>query len=138
MTLHIRRLFMSPLPAFEGEMAACGGGVPPAVIAGSKCLAICIEESSNDDLISSTLYSLLNTLSHGGGSTIVPGGAASVRSQPAFMRDGENMTMRTNLSGGRKTEEQRRLVAVTAVEVVSRLALEIGRDDVNSAKLMCC
>jgi len=41
------------------------------------------------------------------------------------------MTMRTNLSGGRKTEEQRRLVAVTAVEVVSRLALEIGRDDVS-------
>lgn len=43
MTLHIRRLLMSPLPAFEGEMAACGGSVPPAVIAGSKCLAICIE-----------------------------------------------------------------------------------------------
>ena len=41
------------------------------------------------------------------------------------------MTTRTNLSGGRKTEEQRRLVAVTAVEVVSRLALEIGRDDVS-------
>jgi len=45
MTHHIRRLFMSPLPAFEGEMAACGGPVPPAVLAGSKCLAICIEVS---------------------------------------------------------------------------------------------
>lgn len=45
MTLHIRRLLMSPLPAFEGEMAAAGGSVPPAVLAGSKCLAICIEVS---------------------------------------------------------------------------------------------
>ena len=42
------------------------------------------------------------------------------------------MTTETSLSGGQKTEEQRRLVAVTAVEVVSRLALEIGRDDVSA------
>ena len=87
--------------------------------------------SSNDDLVSSTLHSLLNTLYHGV-SIIGPGGAASIRSHPALMRDGENMTMRTNLSGGRKTEEQWRLVAVTAVEVVSRLALEINRDNVST------
>ena len=43
MTHHIRRLFMSPLPAFEGEMAAICAEIPPAVAAGSKCLAICIE-----------------------------------------------------------------------------------------------
>jgi len=42
------------------------------------------------------------------------------------------MTMRTNLSGGRRSDEQKHLVAVTAVEVVSRLALEMGRDDVSS------
>ena len=46
------------------------------------------------------------------------------------------MTTETSLSGGQRTEEHRRLVAVTAVEVVSRLALEIGRDDV-SAFLIC-
>jgi len=50
MTHHIRRLFMSPLPAFEGEMAAHGGSLPPAVLAGSKCLAICIEVSQNHTL----------------------------------------------------------------------------------------
>lgn len=67
----------------------------------------------------------------------MPGaGGASVRSHPAFGR-GEDMTMRTNLSGGRKTEEQRHLVAVTAVQVVSRLALEIGRDDVSAAWVVC-
>lgn len=45
MTHHIRRLFLSPLPAFEGEMAALCTEVPPAVVAASKCLAICIEVS---------------------------------------------------------------------------------------------
>jgi phosphatidylinositol 4-kinase len=47
------------------------------------------------------------------------------------MSDGDRMTTKTSLSGGRKTEEQRRLVAMTAVVVVSRLALEIGRVDVS-------
>ena len=94
------------------------------------------QESRNDDLVSSTLYSLLNLLSHGG-STIAPGGgAASVRSHPAFGR-GEDMTMRTNLSGGRRSDEQKHLVAVTAVEVVSRLALEMGRDDVSFSPSAC-
>lgn len=88
--------------------------------------------SANDDLVSSTLYSLLNTLSHGG-STIAPGAAPSIRSHNNFQRESAGtdiLTVKTGLSG-KKTEEQRRLVAVTAVEVVSRLALEIARDDVS-------
>lgn len=47
------------------------------------------------------------------------------------MTRGEEGTIRTNQSGGKRSEEQRRLVAVTAVEVVSRLALEIGEEDVS-------
>ena len=47
MTHHVRRLLLTPLPAFEGEMAARGGDVPPAVAAASKCLAICIEVSTH-------------------------------------------------------------------------------------------
>jgi phosphatidylinositol 4-kinase len=49
----------------------------------------------------------------------------SIRSHPALTRDGE-----TTVSGGRNTEEQQRLVAVIAVEVVARLALEINRADI--------
>ncbi|WRT70200.1 uncharacterized protein IL334_007194 [Kwoniella shivajii] len=129
MTHHIRRLLMSPIPAFEGEMAGSGGRVPPAVMAASKCLAICIEMSANDDLTSSTLYTLLNTLSHSSGSV----GAMSIRSTPVhhhFRGDTDAYTIRTNATGVRPTEEQRKLVAVTAVEVVSRLALEIGKEDI--------
>lgn len=135
MSNHIRRLLMSPLPAFEGEMAYSNHDVPPAVAAASKCLAICMQASPNDDLISSTLYSLLNTLSHGTGTTIAGGIAPATRSHGGLIRGlGDAATMHTSLSGGKKTEEQRRLVAVTAVEVVSRLALDIGRDDVSPMK----
>ncbi|KAK6909388.1 hypothetical protein I203_103405 [Kwoniella mangroviensis CBS 8507] len=129
MTHHIRRLLLSPIPAFEGEMGGSASSVPPAVVAASKCLAICIEMSANDDLTSSTLYSLLNTLSH---STSVPGGM-SIRSTPLhyhFKGETDASTVKTNATSNRATEEQRRLVAVTAVEVVSRLALEIGKEDI--------
>ena len=120
---------MSPLPAFEGEMAGRGGNVPLAVLAGSKCLAICIEESADPDLISSTLYTLLNTLSHGGGSSIAPG-AMSVRN----FRDanGKQASGSTSASAAASVSasDQHSLVAATAVEVVARLALEIGQSDI--------
>lgn len=45
MTHHIRRLLMTPLPAFEGEITGLGGDVPPAVVAAGKCLSVCIEAS---------------------------------------------------------------------------------------------
>ena len=88
--------------------------------------------SPNDDLISSTLYSLLNLLQHGGallGSSI----AQSLRTQPPHLRDGETVATRSTLSSGKKTDEQKMLVALTAVEVVSRLCLELGRDDVRTS-----
>ncbi len=47
------------------------------------------------------------------------------------MGEGDRMTAKSALSGGRKTDDQRRLVAMTAVEVVSRLALETKREDVS-------
>lgn len=88
--------------------------------------------SANDDLTSSTLYSLLNTLSHGQGST---GSAAvnSIRSLPLHYQGGEadTYTLKTTLTGGKGSEEQRRLVAAAAIQVVSRLALELGKDDVS-------
>ncbi|OCF44647.1 phosphatidylinositol 4-kinase [Kwoniella heveanensis CBS 569] len=130
MAHHIRRLLMSPIPAFEGEMAGSGAETPRAVVAAAQCLAICIKMSANDDLTSSTLYSLLNTLSHSTASTGIP---ASIRSQPAhhhFKNETDGYTIKTGASGQRITEEHRKLVAVTAVQVVSRLALEIGKEDI--------
>ncbi|OWZ76646.1 phosphatidylinositol 4-kinase [Cryptococcus neoformans Bt85] len=131
MTHHIRRLLMTPLPAFEGEIAGVGGDVPPAVVAAGKCLSVCIEMSADDDLTSSTLYSLLNTLSHGQGNS-GSAGVNSIRSLPLHHQGGEadTYTLKTTLTGGKGSEEQKRLVAAAAVQVVSRLALELGKDDI--------
>ncbi|RXK35906.1 phosphatidylinositol 4-kinase [Tremella mesenterica] len=134
MAHHIRRLLTSPLPAFEGEMAAFKTEVPPAVMAASQCLAICIQSAPNDDLISSTLYSLLNLLTHGGGSSIAPGqllgSSIPHRTSPSSRTDTTDRATVKSDASVKRTEEQRRLVAVTAVQVVSRLALDIGRDDI--------
>ncbi|WVR07656.1 hypothetical protein IAU60_004698 [Kwoniella sp. DSM 27419] len=129
MTHHIRRLLMSPVTAFEGEMAGSGTGIPRAVLAASQCLAICIEVSANEDLTSSTLYSLLNTLSHNSGSVAGPGSIRSAAA-PNFRGDTDTTTLKNGTHGLRVPEEQRKLVAVTAVEVVSRLALDIGKEDI--------
>ena len=112
-------------------MAAFMADMPPAVVAASQCLGICVQSAPNDDLISSTLYSLLNLLVHGaGGSSISPGVTLSMRSsQPSRNELLDGSTMRSGGSS-KRTEEQRRLVAVTAVQVVSRLALEVNREDI--------
>lgn len=135
MTHHIRRLLMNPISAFEGEISMDS---PPSVSAAAKCLAMCIEVRShpgsrsfqmspNDDLISSTLYSLLNLLTHNTGTTIGPGSMMGMRSSP----QADDATVHTNYSSGNHAEDQRRLVAVTAVKIVSKLSLATRREDVS-------
>lgn len=87
---------------------------------------MCIEMSSNDDAISSTLYSLLGVLNHG--TTIGPG-QNSIRSMPlggmGGMGDGKSF------QSGKRTDEQRKIISTNAVEIVSRLALDTQREDVS-------
>lgn len=128
MTHHLRRLLMNPLPALEGEVSSAGSELSPTICAASTCLAICIEMSPNDDAISSTLYSLLGVLSHG--TTIGPG-AMSVRSMHAGQAPSEYArSLHSGIGGGKQRTDQRQLVSTTAVEIVSRLALDTGREDI--------
>lgn len=123
LTHHLRRLFMSPLPGLESELSPSAGEISPTIAAASTCLAICIEMSPNDDAISSTLYSLLGVLNHG--TTLGPG-QSSIRSMPlGGMGDGKPHY------SGKRTEEQRKQISANAVEIVSRLALDTGREDVS-------
>lgn len=119
---HLRRLLMSPLPALESEFSGSGMELSPTIRAASTCLAMCIEMSSNDDAISSTLYSLLGVLNHG--TTIGPG-ATSVRSMPI-----NGMDYPKSFVSGKRSDEQRQLISTTAVEIAARLALDTGREDI--------
>lgn len=137
LTHHLRRLLMSPMPALESEVSSAGMELSPTISAASMCLAMCIEMSANDDAISSTLYSLLGVLNHGG-STVGPG-AMSVRSMPLNQMAATALNQysqrsydssKSLLTSNKRTEQQRKLVSTTAVEIVSRLALDTGRDDI--------
>lgn len=123
LTHHLRRLLMTPLPALEGEFSAPGTELSPTLAAGSTCLAMCIEMSSNDDAISSTLYSLLGVLNQG--TTIGPGNLAA---RPTHI-DPNNYSAKS-FTSGKRTEEQRQLINTTAVEIAARLALDTGRPDI--------
>lgn len=122
LTHHLRRLLMSPLPALESEFSGSGMELSPTIRAASTALAMCIEMSSNDDAISSTLYSLLGVLTHG--TTIGPG-ATSVRSTPM-----NGIDYAKSFMSGKRSEEQRQLISTTAVEIAARLALDTGREDI--------
>jgi phosphatidylinositol 4-kinase len=146
-THHIRRFLASPTLAFEAEVT-CGSGsdIPDLVLSAAKCLATCVQLAPGDDLISSTLYSLLNNITHGvQGSSLHPGGtgngAHSVRSAPHFAQDtfgkADGATVRT-VGTGPRSDEQRRLVGMTTVGVVAHLALEVGREDVSDAIAPLC
>lgn len=84
---------------------------------------MCIEMSSNDDAISSTLYSLLGVLNHG--TTIGPG-QNSIRSLPLG-----GMADARSAQPVKRTDEQRKVISTNAVEIVSRLALDTQREDVS-------
>jgi phosphatidylinositol 4-kinase A len=90
--------------------------------------------SQSEDLVSSTLYSLLNLLSHNTGSTIAPGGVVSQRAVSGAIgekQDTDSSTLRS-ASSGKRTDHQRKLMAMTAVQVASRVALEMEREDVST------
>lgn len=119
---HLRRLLMSPLPALESEFSGSGMELSPTIRAASTCLAMCIEMSSNDDAISSTLYSLLGVVNHG---TTIGLGATSVRSMP-----NGGVDYPKSFLSGKRSDEQRQLISTTAVEIAARLALDTGREDI--------
>ncbi len=123
MTNHIRRFATTPLPIFEAEMAGTGMDVPELMAATARCLAVCVQTSPNDDLISSTMYSLMNAVSQGG-----EGHPGSIRGGViAFALPGSQDTVGSVNKGA----EHRRMLGISTVGMLTRLALEIGRPDVS-------
>ncbi|KAF7980170.1 hypothetical protein HWV62_39641 [Athelia sp. TMB] len=126
MATHLRRFVTSPLPIFESEFAS-ESRAPPPLAAAAKCLAICIELAPGDDLIMSNMYSLLNYIasaskemhdSSGGNNLVGAGGDGSI--------SGSTDTRLRGLS-----EEEVRLVGISTISVVTRLALEFKTEEVT-------
>lgn len=165
MALHLRRFVASPLQIFELDHSASSLEGSPVLAASARCLALCITVNSpsiirstdasadclsvylcqiadGDDLVTSTMYSLLNYLTSsssgqppatGAGAqyaTSTLSGIAGGAAVAADHRDPlETMTMRTHGFG--RTDEQRRHMNASTIAVVTRLAIEFKKPEVT-------
>lgn len=138
MTRVLRHFVTSPIPIF---LPNARGVSSPVLLAAARCLASCVTISPGDDLVVSTMYTLLNYLgrdSPGGlGFGGVAGSGVSVRSGASRAVTARDHVNGIPLSGSlamisARTEEQRRLINLSTITVISRLALEVGKQDVTA------
>lgn len=92
--------------------------------------------ADGDDLISSTMYSLLNYLTSTPAKESNPGYAASTRSAGDHRdhRDKlETMTMNTTAHTfyGTRTDDQKKRINASTIAVVTRLAIEFNQPEVR-------
>ncbi|KZT60454.1 hypothetical protein CALCODRAFT_119134 [Calocera cornea HHB12733] len=134
MISHLRRFVVLPLQIFEFEFVA-DMNAPAPLTAAAKCLAICIQKASGEDLIMSSMYSLLNYISatardHSSATFE----AASLSHIPGstfpYMRGPDGSGYSTAVGLNNYSQDQKRLVAISIIAVVTHLALEFNQPEV--------
>ncbi|KAF8579311.1 atypical/PIKK/PI4K protein kinase [Ramaria rubella] len=130
MAHHLRRFITSPLPIFEIEYATASRG-PPPLLAAAKCLAVCIKRAPGDDLIISNMYSLLNYIAATSQDVTEGLGSKSIGTSP-YLHASEHSTIHSVETGLRgRTEEEKHLIGISTISVVTRLALEFQVEEVT-------
>ncbi|KAJ7709476.1 hypothetical protein B0H17DRAFT_1155491 [Mycena rosella] len=130
MASHLRRFVTSPLPIFEFEFAS-ETRAPPPLAAAAKCLAVCIRLAPGDDLIMSNMYSLLNYIAATSKEIFENSSSSQMMSNPLYnARDHATIhSVETGLRG--LSEEEKRLIGISTISVVTRLALEFKLEEVT-------
>ncbi|ETW86100.1 hypothetical protein HETIRDRAFT_60199 [Heterobasidion irregulare TC 32-1] len=130
MAHHLRRFVTSPLPAFDYEFVS-ETSAPAPLAAAAKCLALCIKLAPGDDLIMSNMYSLLNYIAATSKDTHDGSIAPQSLNNSAFSGS-DHLTLHSVETGLRGyTEDERRLIGISTISVVSRLALEFQQEEVT-------
>ncbi|TFK42384.1 hypothetical protein BDQ12DRAFT_676115 [Crucibulum laeve] len=128
MAVHLRRFVTSPLPLFEFEFAS-ENRAPPPLVAAAKCIALCIRLAPGDDLIMSNMYSLLNYIAATSKETY---DASSFHMNYPFTAESDHTAMHSLESGLRGlSEDERRLIGISTISVVTRLAIEFQIEEVT-------
>ncbi|PWN24131.1 hypothetical protein BCV69DRAFT_280033 [Microstroma glucosiphilum] len=135
LTTQLRRFAASPQPMFLTP----NGDTTPVLESAAKCLATCVTIVPGDDLAVSTMYALLNHLGRdtGGGAAGAAGnagGAMSVRSGLSKAVTGRDFSLghsQTQALFASRTEEEKQIINLSIIAMVSRLALEIGRPELT-------
>ncbi|THH29581.1 hypothetical protein EUX98_g4604 [Antrodiella citrinella] len=124
---HIRKFITSPLPIFELDFAP-GTRVPPPLTAAARCLALCIDLAPGDDLGMSYMYSLLNYIA----ATSKDTHDTALLTSSTLTVPADQQTIRSTDAGLRGlTEDEKRLVGISTISVVTRLALEFDSEEVT-------
>jgi len=138
---HLRRFVTSPMALFEFGYSS-ESRAPPPLSAAAKCLAICIRVGApfhcihlalilfklapGDDLIMSNMYSLLNYIAATSKDIY---DSSSVHTHPfgSHGRAGPH-SLETGLRG--LSEDEKRMVGISTISAVTRLALEFKMEEV--------
>ncbi|KAJ1021530.1 hypothetical protein NDA13_005568 [Ustilago tritici] len=138
MTRVLRHFVTLPLSIFMPNPRAVSS---PVLLAAARCLASCVTIAPGDDLVVSTMYSLLNYLGRdtpgglgvggvaGSGVSVCSGASRAITTRDTV--DGMPMSgSQANIFA--RSEDQRRLINLGTITVISRLALEVGKPDVTA------
>lgn len=130
MISQLRRFVTSPLPIFEIEFVS-EMRAPPPLVAAARCMAFCIKLAPGDDLMLSNMYSLLNYIA-AASKEISDGSSSLVIGQSPYMHPTENVSTIHSETGLRgRSDDQKRLIGITTISVVSQLALEFQEEEVT-------
>ncbi|EDR14914.1 uncharacterized protein LACBIDRAFT_187897 [Laccaria bicolor S238N-H82] len=127
MASHLRRFVTSPLPIFEFEFAS-ERRAPPPLSAAAKCLALCIKLAPGDDLIMSNMYSLLNYIA-ATSKEIYDSSSMHTLNFNNTHNQGTIHSLESGLRG--LSEDEKRLIGISTISVVTRLALEFRMEEVT-------
>ncbi|KAE9409758.1 hypothetical protein BT96DRAFT_962286 [Gymnopus androsaceus JB14] len=130
MAAHLRRFVTSPIPIFEFEFAS-ESRAPPPLAAAAKCLALCIRLAPGDDLIMSNMYSLLNYIAATSKEIYESSNNSQIMSNPLYngLDRHSVASVETGLRG--LSDDEKRLVGISTISVVTRLALEFRMEEVT-------
>lgn len=134
LTTQLRRFVVSPQSMFLSD----GTDISPVLDAAAKCLANCVTIAPGDDLAVSTMYALLNHIGRETNGMSGAGGLAasgmSVRSGLSKAVTGRDFSLGHSHSQAlfaQRNDDEKRIIHLSIVTIVSRLALEINRPEVT-------
>ncbi|KAL4067760.1 hypothetical protein J3A83DRAFT_4359655 [Scleroderma citrinum] len=130
---HLRRFVTSPLPIFEFAFNT-EKRAPPPLTAAAKCFALCIKLAPGEDSIMSNMYSLLNYIA--ATSKEISESSQQLLNNPLYgspitssTAQLSNWSEETGLRW--RSDEEKRLIGITTISVVTRLALEFDQEEVT-------
>ncbi|KAI6045569.1 hypothetical protein EDC04DRAFT_2888588 [Pisolithus marmoratus] len=131
---HLRRFVTSPLSIFEFAFNS-EKRAPPPLTAAAKCFALCIKLASGEDSIMSNMYSLLNFIA-AISKEITETSSQQLLHNPLYgspyASSADQLTYwseETALRG--RSDDEKRLIGITTISVVARLALEFDNEEVT-------